>query len=283
MDRVRRRRSSAGDRPCPFRQPSMAGGRPLSQAPRSAASTDRRWLGEHAAKVWCTVPLSVTATAQGMDIGVTPEMLVGDVDQGSHGLARFPWHNRPGAAASRRFASGRRGRLRRSAIRYAELAHPRWRRSLRRRRRVEKTKSGGVTLGLPRLLAPEQPRDVAVLNVGRHPWPAVVLPHGEDATLRAGAVPRRPFRERTLARPQEGASAARAGKQGRRGDPSRRRTVDSVEMRTFGQEEGWAAAVGRVLRCLATWFGAGTGIAMVRCVPGPGGFRLFFREGVGVR
>ena len=44
----------------------------------------------------------------------------------------------------------------------------------------------------------------------------------------------RPIREGTLARLQQAPAGARARKQGCRGDPSRRRTADPVEMRTFG-------------------------------------------------
>jgi hypothetical protein len=47
----------------------------------------------------------------------------------------------------------------------------------------------------------------------------------------------RPLRERRLARLQQATTAARAGKQGRRGDRSRRRTVDAEEMRTFGESQ----------------------------------------------
>jgi hypothetical protein len=53
----------------------------------------------------------------------------------------------------------------------------------------------------------------------------------------------RPYRQ-TLARLQQAPTPARAGKQVRRGDLSRRRTVNPVEMRTFGDfrvscRSGW--------------------------------------------
>jgi hypothetical protein len=45
------------------------------------------------------------------------------------------------------------------------------------------------------------------------------------------------MRQRTLARLLQAPTAARAGKQGRRGDLRPRRTVNPVEMRTFGEQE----------------------------------------------
>jgi hypothetical protein len=56
-----------------------------------------------------------------------------------------------------------------------------------------------------------------------------------DLKLTAGI---RPFRQRTLARFHQAPTAARAGKRVRRGDPPRRRTVNPVEMRTFGENRG---------------------------------------------
>jgi hypothetical protein len=43
-----------GARPCPFRQPSMAGGRPLSQTPRSTTSTGERRATTPAAQNPCS-------------------------------------------------------------------------------------------------------------------------------------------------------------------------------------------------------------------------------------